>query len=216
MVLNPRFYGYDRVDRHRERQRLGLDPSSVTGLVLFGGQGSKRMLEIDRRLDEAELPVQLILLCGRNEALARALRTRKPHLPRVIEGFTTNIPYYMQLADFFVGKPGPASIAEALAMGLPVIVEKNAWTLPQERYNADWVREKQVGLIVKNFASIARIVAELLEPGRLSLFRRNVAAIENRALFEIPGILRAIIDGRVNEGDKVRRFMNSYPVRTNT
>jgi len=36
-------------------------------------------------------------------------------------------------------------------MGLPVIVERNAWTLPQERYNALWVREKQVGLVVANF-----------------------------------------------------------------
>ena len=33
-------------------------------------------------------------------------------------------------------------------MKLPVIVERNAWTLPQERYNADWVRENGVGLVV--------------------------------------------------------------------
>jgi len=59
--------------------------------------------------------------------------------------FTTNMPYYMQLADFSIGKPGPGSIAEALAMALPAIVENNAWTLPQERYNTKWVREKEVG-----------------------------------------------------------------------
>ena len=56
-----------------------------------------------------------------------------------VEGFTKEVPRYMQLADYFIGKPGPGSISEAVAMQLPVIVERNAWTLPQERYNADWV-----------------------------------------------------------------------------
>ncbi len=49
MILNPRFYGYRQIDRERERQALGLDPRRVTGLVLFGSQGSKRqMIEIDQ------------------------------------------------------------------------------------------------------------------------------------------------------------------------
>ena len=46
----------------------------------------------------------------------------------------------MQLADFFIGKPGPGSISEAVQQGLPVIVVDNAWTMPQERYNARQAR----------------------------------------------------------------------------
>jgi UDP-N-acetylglucosamine:LPS N-acetylglucosamine transferase len=42
----------------------------------------------------------------------------------------------MALSDFFIGKPGPGSISEALSKHLPVIIDCNAWTLPQERYNA--------------------------------------------------------------------------------
>ena len=64
----------------------------------------------------------------------------------------------MQLADYFIGKPGPGSISEAVAMRLPVIVERNAWTLPQERYNAEWVREQGVGIVLTNFRGIARAV----------------------------------------------------------
>ena len=62
-----------------------------------------------------------------------------------VEGFTKEVPRYMQLADYFIGKPGPGSVSEALAMKLPVIVESNAWTLPQERYNGEWVRERASG-----------------------------------------------------------------------
>ncbi len=201
MILNPRFYNYARVDREAERQKLGLHPELKTALVLFGGQGaSGNTLEIEKRLRESNLPVQLILICGRNEALARKLRSIESTMPRVVEGFTNNVPYYMQLADFFIGKPGPGSLAEALAMGLPVIVERNAWTLPQERYNTEWVREKQVGLVLRSFSQISTAVSELLEPEAFSRFRRNAEAMENRALFEIPEFLQKILEGRASSG----------------
>ncbi len=72
------------------------------------------------------------------------------------------MPYYMHLSDFFVGKPGPGSISEALKMELPVILERNAWTLPQERYNAEWVREKRVGIVLRNFREVESAVRQLL------------------------------------------------------
>lgn len=194
MILNPRFYNYSPVDRDAERVKHGLEPARDTALVLFGGQGArKKMLDIDRRLSESGLPIQLILICGKNDRLQAELRAQTRAIPRLIEGFTTNIPYYMQLADFFVGKPGPASIAEALEMGLPIVVERNAWTLPQERYNAVWVREKQVGLVVKNFDHIVNAVQQLLENETFTKFRCNAKQMRNRALFEIPEILSRVL-----------------------
>lgn len=199
MILSPRFYRCPPIDRRREREKLGLDPSRVTGLVLFGGHGiRKTMLKIESCLSRSSLAIQLILICGRNERLVQELRARNAPLPRVIEGFTTEVPYYMQLADFFIGKPGPGSLAEAMAMGLPVIVERNAWTLPQERYNAEWVRGNEVGLVVRNFADIADAVARLLEPHTFARFQKNARKMQNRALFEIPDILSSIL--AVKEG----------------
>jgi Glycosyltransferase family 28 C-terminal domain len=194
MILNPRFYNYSPIDREVERLKHGLEAARVTVLVLFGGQGArKKMLDIDARLSESGLPIQLILICGKNERLQAELRAQVRPMPRLIEGFTTNVPYYMQLADCFVGKPGPGSIAEALEMGLPIIVERNAWTLPQERYNAVWVREKEVGLVVKNFDHIVDVVQQLLEKETFAEFRCNAKKMRNRALFEIPEILSRIL-----------------------
>jgi UDP-N-acetylglucosamine:LPS N-acetylglucosamine transferase len=64
-------------------------------------------------------------------------------MPVYVEGFTRDVPYFMSLGDYFIGKPGPGSISEALAMRLPVVVESNAWTLAHERYNAEWIVEQQ-------------------------------------------------------------------------
>jgi UDP-N-acetylglucosamine:LPS N-acetylglucosamine transferase len=200
MILNPKFYEAAVENRLRERERLGLRAGLATGLVLFGGHGSLAMREIAERLDRSSLQLQLILICGKNERLARVLREAKPRLPRFVEGFTAKVNYYMQLADFFIGKPGPGSISEALAMRLPVIVECNSWTLPQERYNGEWVLEKEVGIVLRDFQKIENAVAQLIEPKTLARYRANAAALENRAVFEIPEMLEKILaESRMNE-----------------
>ena len=85
-------------------------------------------------------------------------------------------------------------------MRLPVIVECNAWTLPQERYNAEWVVEKEVGVVLRSFREINQAVAQLIEPANLARYRANATALHNRAVFEIPEMLDRIFDspGRRN------------------
>lgn len=190
MILRPKFYEPLNIDREEGRDQLGLEPEIPTGLVLFGGEGSGVMLEIAKRITTK---AQFIFICGKNQKLAERLRRLPTTFPKYIEGFTSEIPYYMHLSDFFIGKPGPGSISEALAMHLPVMVERNAWTLPQERYNTEWIREKDVGVVLKNFREIDSGVRTLLEPANFSRFRSNAAAITNRAVFEIPDMLDAIL-----------------------
>jgi 1,2-diacylglycerol 3-beta-galactosyltransferase len=194
MILQPRFYRAVEKDRAEERTRRGLDPHRSTGLLLFGGYGSQAMLGIARRIDRAGLPVQLILICGRNERLKKTLEAGVWKVPRYVEGFTREVPYYMHLADFMIGKPGPGSISEAIAMGLPVIVERNAWTLPQERYNADWVLENGAGLVLHTFRDIVPAVEQMLAPEALARFQANARRIRNCAVFEIPAILGEILE----------------------
>src|ERR1700741_364054 len=192
MILHPRFYETPIEDKVAEREKLGLRPDLPTALVLFGGFGSGVMLEIAERLDRSNLELQLIFICGKNEKLAKALRERTSRLPPFVEGFTTRVNQYMQTADFFIGKPGPGSVSEALSMHLPVIVERNAWTLPQERYNAEWVQERGIGIVLPDFRGIARAVGELLDPAAYARFRAATERMQNRAVFEIPDILEAI------------------------
>lgn len=191
MILNPRFYEIEPLsgaDRAASRAALGFDPAVPVGLVLFGGEGSAAMLRIAQALDNR----QLIMICGKNTRLREKLQALKHGAPLFIEGFTKEVPHYMQLADYFIGKPGPGSISEAVAMQLPVIVDCNAWTLPQERYNAEWIREMGVGIVLPDFRGIAGAVEELLAPERYASFREATARIQNRAVFEIPDILERI------------------------
>jgi len=187
MIVRPDFYRALNIDQRAERRKLQLDPERPTGLVMFGGHGSKMMRHIAKRLDDS----QLILVCGHNFALADELRAMTSRAPRAVIGFSDQIHYFMQLSDFFIGKPGPGSISEAVQQRLPVIVTRNAWTMPQERYNTKWVEETGVGLVLESFRAIRPAVAELTT--RLDEFRRRIAAVQNRAIFEIPEILERIL-----------------------
>jgi UDP-N-acetylglucosamine:LPS N-acetylglucosamine transferase len=189
MVLKPKFYQKTVVDRISERKRLGLEPDCPTGIVLFGGHGSRVMVDIVKKLDESNSGVQLILLCGHNQELAAQLRSLKTKKPILVQGFTANVEYYMALADFFIGKPGPGSISEALQFHLPVIVECNAKTLPQERYNAEWLTEKGFGIVVISFQEIAPTVQRLLQSSTFNQLSLNARTYSNRALFEVSEIL---------------------------
>lgn len=194
MVLKPKFYEKPKVNIADERERLGLDPNMPTGIVLFGGHGSKTILQIIRSLDEGDAKLQLIVICGKNQKLLAAAKQLKTRFPVFAEGFTSSVDYYMALSDFFIGKPGPGSISEALQFDLPVIVECNGRTLPQERYNAQWVTEKHLGIVLKSFRQINDGVAKLLEATAFAEFRTNARAYQNRALYEIPEFLEEIME----------------------
>jgi len=193
MILRPDFYVQDNSDLVALRREMGLREGLTTAIVLFGGHGSKVMYDITEKLDVARLPLQLILICGRNEELAGKLRTRQWKLPVHVIGFTKEVHRLMRAADFLIGKPGPGSIAEAMVRHLPVLIECNAWTLPQERYNAEWVKEKGVGIVLRSFGDVAEGVKRMLEPATLAAFRKNVAAQQNHAVFEIPEILAKLL-----------------------
>ncbi len=193
MIVRPEFYRRPEISREQERRRLGLRPDVPTGLVMFGGFGSRRMLTIARRVAETGMKTQLIFLCGHNQRLREQLSAMKLPFPCHVEGFTRDIPHLMQLSDYFVGKPGPGSVSEALVMDLPVIVERNARTMVQERYNTEWIERHQFGMVLRSFNEIVAGIAQMLDPQRLAHFRSRVRALNNRAVFEIPDLLEALI-----------------------
>jgi 1,2-diacylglycerol 3-beta-galactosyltransferase len=207
MILRPDFYVGETYDAAELRKQMGLRPDLATAIVLFGGHGSKVMYDVTERLDAANLPLQLMLICGRNEELAAKLRACPWKMPVHIIGFTKQVHKLMYAADFLIGKPGPGSIAEAMVRKLPVLIECNAWTLPQERYNAEWVNEKRVGIVLKSFREVVAGVRQMLEPANLAEFRKNVLAQENRAIFEVPEILAKLL----GETSADSRHANSAP-----
>jgi 1,2-diacylglycerol 3-beta-galactosyltransferase len=188
MLLRRAFHERSAQDRIALRARLGLRPELPTAVVMFGGYGSAQMLDIARALPG----LQLVLMCGRNARLAERLRALPgTGAPRRVVEFTEDVPTFMGAADFFIGKPGPGCLSEALHLGLPIVTFSNAWTMPQERFNVRWVQAQGLGLAVGTTAGLPRAVEALLAD--LPQFQRRVSQLRNRASDEVPRILDRLL-----------------------
>ena len=113
--------------------------------------------------------------------------------PRAVLGFRDDIASVMALGDFFIGKPGPGALSEAVQAGLPVVTFRNRWTMPQERYNTEWVRAQGVGLVLPGLCALPQGVERLLQ--QLQSLRARVAAIDNHAAEEVVEIFARLLEG---------------------
>jgi UDP-N-acetylglucosamine:LPS N-acetylglucosamine transferase len=194
LIINPRFYQEISADRCLERERLGLKPNLPTALIMFGGNGSNVMLKIAKVLDKLEGKLQLIFMCGSNKSLANSLRSRESKLPTFIKEFTHEIPFYMYLSDFFIGKPGNICISEAVQMNLPIIIKHDRTTLVQERYTSEWIVDNQIGVVLESWRNLDKAVNKFIEPENLLRYRNNTSSIRNQGLLETSQILLSFMN----------------------
>ncbi|WP_160140477.1 glycosyltransferase [Blastochloris tepida] len=191
MILRKSFYRKPGEVRLTRRD-LNLRDDVPTAIIMFGGNGTfAATIDIINQIEAAKLNLQMIVMCGHNKKLFANVRGRAGC--RAV-GFVSNVADYMQLADVFIGKPGPGSVSEAIHMGCPVIVESNADTMVQERPNVDWILEMGVGIAVKSFEKdIVEAIQTMLRD--LDTYRKNIDqnVPKNFAVFEIATILNQII-----------------------
>jgi 1,2-diacylglycerol 3-beta-galactosyltransferase len=105
-----------------QRAELGLSADRTTVLLTGGGDGMGRMLETALAIAHSDLPIQLVIACGRNEHVREKLSTLATGMPVRVLGYTERMPEYMGAADVLVTKAGPGSICEGFVAGLPMIV----------------------------------------------------------------------------------------------
>ena len=205
MLLHPGFYvpAPSAAQRAQTLRDWGLDPGKPTGIVMFGGQGSMQMLRISRALPDR----QLILLCGRNEALRERLMRSDAELPRrhIALGYTEQVAQVLRLGDYFIGKPGPGALSEALHCGLPAITFDGLGLMPQERYNTQWLREQGLGVVLRSVGQVREGVDDLLAD--LPVYRERVARLHNRAVHEVPAILDTLLQAGAETARALRRTL---------
>ena len=178
LPVDAAFGGTASADRRRAaREALGLDPERFTVLLTGGGEGSGGLYRRVRALAAAEMPLQLVAVCGRNQALrARLLNLAcAPGVRLRVEGFVANMPQWLRAADLAVGKAGPGAIAEALVSGVPLLL--TAYVPGQERGNVGYVVASGAGRYVPGVREMVDAVRELSQPDsvRLAEMRSAVA-----------------------------------------
>jgi Monogalactosyldiacylglycerol (MGDG) synthase len=196
MVMHPRFYraGGPSV-RGRVRQELGLGEADFAVTLLFGGKGSPEMAPLSERLLAAEAAFRVIAICGDNPGLHARLAPLEGRAGgRLVRlGFTDRVAELLAASDLLVTKPGPGSLSEAFHQRVPVVVTRNIHTIPQERFNTDFVRDRGLGLVVSRTRDIPEAALQLFRdaPGRAAIRERLAALPPNRAVYEVVDIVAA-------------------------
>jgi UDP-N-acetylglucosamine:LPS N-acetylglucosamine transferase len=105
------------------RVRLGLE-NRLTCLVSLGGEGvARKPHKLICTLLDSDISLQVVVITGRNKALRSQLQRLRPGSDKLrVEGFIDDMAGYLAASDVVVGKGGPASVYEALAVGRPVII----------------------------------------------------------------------------------------------
>ena len=194
MLLHPHFYAAPRAEaRAAVRGELQVDEAALVILLLFGGKGSPEIRPLAEALLREGPEWHVVAICGDNPDLYAAVRGLEQRFGLRLHalGFTTRVADYMAACDVLVTKPGPGSLSEAFHRRVPVVVACDRHTIPQERYNARFIEENGLGVVVKSWRRMPGAVRRLADdPGLRERTRGGLAALpENRAVYEALDIL---------------------------
>lgn len=185
MPIDPKFFLKDR-QKQEARKKDHLKPKLFTVLLMGGGEGAGKMYDIVREFNREKLKIQLIVIAGRNKNLETRLKrsAQRFHFPIRVFGFTDQVHEIMSESDLIITKAGPGTIAEALAMGLPIIV--TSWLPGQEEGNVEFVVRENVGRVSKDPARVVEIVKELTETNEFEELKKSIKRVSRpQAAMEI-------------------------------
>ncbi|MCP5196261.1 MAG: hypothetical protein H6974_05700 [Gammaproteobacteria bacterium] len=194
-LIHPSFLNAAPMDRAGARTAIGLDPNCPTICFLYGGGGSWRMHELALALRHESIRLQVIFLCGKNQALAESLQTIQWPFGVIVMGFTREVHRYLAVSDLFVGKPGPGSVSEALASGLDLLLDRSM-AMPQERPLLKWVEREGLGRAfssVGEFITLLRLACAKGEDPAHPPSHSSRGNGSNRSAWELPGIVAEML-----------------------
>jgi processive 1,2-diacylglycerol beta-glucosyltransferase len=152
-----------RRKRHSECLKAqGLIGDRPIVLLLSGGFGVGPIEQLLGATLMVESPIEVVVVCGRNEELAQKLALRQsPERHRVtILGYTTDIDELMAVADVVISKPGGLTSAEVLARGSVLAIVN---PIPgQESRNSDYLLENGAAVKIGPVATLSYKIDALL------------------------------------------------------
>lgn len=117
--IDPKFSR--RRDKKAARKELGLEDKD-TVLVMSGSMGFGNVLEEIKELDRLNLDYQIVTICGNNKKLKSQIDKLEMKKTIYNYGYVDNVDVFMDAADCIVTKPGGLTTSEALAKGLPMVM----------------------------------------------------------------------------------------------
>ena len=191
---------FDQEDQAMLLRQLSLDPELPTLLFMAGSFGVNNIMKLYRDLTATRVPMQIIVITGRNKKLYEAFEkelSQNQAVPTRLLYFTDEVEKYMHAADLLVTKPGGLTVSEALACNLPMAVFD---AIPgQEEDNANFLLTHDMCVRIGKDGDFAAEISGLLqEKKHLQAMRENCREFDKSQ--SIPNLL-ALIRRLTGEGE---------------
>lgn len=182
------------------RAKLGLEQDARVALLVGGGEGMGPLVPTLQALKDAGCKCRLVVICGRNAQLQARLAKGDwgPALRVCVQGFVSNMDEWMGASDCIITKAGPGTIAEALIMGLPILL--NGFIPCQEEGNIPYVQNSRVGTFQDSPQGVAATLTRWFSPehaGELAAMAERARAIAKpQATYDICRSLVGLLEER--------------------
>ena len=161
---------------------LSLAADQPLVLLMGGGLGMGGIRQALASMDELKLPLQFVVLAGKNKELQEKLQEETKSLRHAVRvlGYTDRIPELMRAAAMLVTKPGALTVCEALVSETPLLLYE---PIPgQEWENAVFLTQRGVALWAKNRQELKDGVTTLLtRPEQVEKLRKEAEALRRTA-----------------------------------
>lgn len=187
---------FDKSSIHKE---FDIPENKKKIMLLMGGAGSISTYRYVRTLSRYKDPIHIIACLGKNENLRSAIEkiVLPSHVSITIVGFTSSIAELMSISDVFITKPGPGSVCEALALKVPMIIDKTNGTLWWELMNITFIEKHQFGDVSYAYKNLNNIIDKYLSNNQyVESIKKKMANFKERNQFEsnIKKLVKEIMD----------------------
>lgn len=179
------------------RKKYGVAVGKKVIMLMMGGVGSSAIVTYARRIMKMNLPLHLFVCLGKSAHLLPEVKQLKksPSVTSTVFTYTNEIPELMAASDIILTKAGANSVAEALQMKLPMLLDKTA-IFDLEKKNIEFVIRHQFGESVKTYRDIDKLLKKYLTNDRLlNRIRDNIKMFQPKKFNEIlPDLIKSMLE----------------------
>ncbi|HCS40246.1 MAG: MGDG synthase family glycosyltransferase [Anaerolineaceae bacterium] len=155
------------------RKELGWQPDLPT-ILAVGSKRVERLIDSLNVINHFGAPIQVAVVCGKDENLFRELTHFEWHIPAYIYEYSDQVPTLMKASDLMLCKAGGLIVTESLAAGLPMMLTE---IIPgQETGNAEYVTAYGAADMAESPIAILECLSHLMKEDQALLKKRSANA----------------------------------------
>lgn len=179
-------------------RQLGLDPDKFTLFLATGGYGANHHLSFVRALLPLANRIQVIAICGRNQAIFDRLtrwKSRHPGFSAYIEGYSNRVSDFLQIADAILTRGGANTTMEALHFECPLIYNALGGLMPQEMCTVRYFLDQGAARMIRSAHDLTRVINDWSRFGEE--YHRIRTSLAGLHLDEDPrSLVELVLDGK--------------------